>query len=58
MDGAQSIVDEPTSLEWPVESSAAFVGRARRRSRGEPEESAEVSDESLWTRSRDFDWGD
>ena len=60
MDGAQSIVDEPTSLEWPAESSFPVEdGPTAEQPEAEPEEeSAEVSDESLWTRSRDFDWGD
>jgi hypothetical protein len=55
LDGAQTIVDEPTSLEWPAASEAAFPEEP-----AEPtEESVEVpSDEALWSRSRDFDWGD
>ena len=49
------VVDEPTSLEWPAASEAAFPEEA-----AEPtEESVEPqSDEALWSRSRDFDWGD
>jgi hypothetical protein len=59
MDGVQSIVDEPTSLDWPT-SQDTFVTPP-------PEETAELvaddeqqepSDENLWSRSRDFDWGD
>jgi len=55
LDGAQTIVDEPSSLEWPAASEAAFPEKP-----AEPnEESAEApSDENLWSRSRDFDWGD
>ena len=55
LDGAQTIVDEPTSLEWPAASEAAFPEEP-----AEPtEENAEPdSDEALWSRSRDFDWGD
>src|SRR5215468_9773586 len=55
LDGAQTIVDEPTSLEWPSASEAAFPEEP-----AEPtEESVEPqSDEALWSRSRDFDWGD
>ncbi|HUK45867.1 MAG TPA: hypothetical protein VLV28_11280 [Gaiellaceae bacterium] len=53
MDGMQSIVDEPTSLEWPAVAEAFPE---------EPtvadEESEPASDEALWSRSRDFDWGD
>ncbi len=57
MDGAQSIVDEPTSLDWPsaedtfVAAPAETAGEAD----GDPDDG---SDESLWSRSRDFDWGD
>ena len=45
MDGEISIVDEPGQLPWPgdeVEAHAAAVGE----------------DSGLWSRSRDFDWGD
>src|ERR1700691_4659529 len=56
MDGVQSIVDEPTSLDWPSEATFAEPPP------GEPTQEAanedEQSDESLWSRSRDFDWGD
>jgi hypothetical protein len=60
MDGAQSIVDEPTSLEWPAESSFPVEdGATAEQPEVQPEEeSVEVSEDSLWTRSRDFDWGD
>ncbi len=70
MDGAQSIVDEPTSLEWPTDTSFPVQNMPAQSAptQEEPtaeqppaepeEESAEASDESLWTRSRDFDWGD
>ncbi|HEX4520108.1 MAG TPA: hypothetical protein VH063_11065 [Gaiellaceae bacterium] len=75
MDGAQSIVDEPTSLEWPTDTSfpvqslpAPLSPTEIRPAQDAPtaeqpevqpeEESVEASDESLWTRSRDFDWGD
>src|SRR5579862_9542209 len=63
MDGVQSIVDEPTSLDWPtVEDSfleqppEAVV--TEEHPAVEPAPADEVSDESLWSRSRDFDWGD
>ena len=58
MDGAQSIVDEPTSLDWPsaedtfVDAPSAPPAEA---GAGEPDE---PSDETRWSRSRDFDWGD
>ncbi len=58
MDGTESIVDEPTSLDWPTPDSfeevtveAAVAGDAG------PDADSESS-EGLWTRSRDFDWGD
>jgi hypothetical protein len=55
MDGATSIVDEPTSLDWPATDT--FIGAPA----SAPEAGAaaeEISDENLWSRSRDFDWGD
>jgi hypothetical protein len=60
MDGVQSIVDEPTSLDWPT-SESTFPDPAS--APPEPKEPAkegeeEQSDENLWSRSRDFDWGD
>jgi hypothetical protein len=59
MDGAQSIVDEPTSLDWPtVEDTFVNAPAIQVHQDEEPDESAEPSDENLWTRSRDFDWGD
>jgi hypothetical protein len=59
MDGVQSIVDEPTSLDWPT-ADDTFIDPpvappAADAEQGEPEE---TSDENLWSRSRDFDWGD
>jgi hypothetical protein len=56
MDGTQSIVDEPTSLDWPTD--ATFVQPPPEAAPKEPESEEEQSDESLWSRSRDFDWGD
>ena len=55
MDGVQSIVDEPSSLEWPVIDPSFAADPTVEDTVEEP---AEASDESLWTRSRDFDWGD
>jgi hypothetical protein len=58
MDGVQSIVDESTSLDWPAVENT-FIDRP-----AEPIEvaadpaSEEASDDGLWSRSRDFDWGD
>jgi hypothetical protein len=79
MDGNQSIVDEPTSLDWgsadtvfpeapalattPAPASApptapAPAADVPAAEEPPPEESVEVTDEGLWSRSRDFDWGD
>ena len=45
IDGQESAVaSEPTVLAWPGEDTAEHAG---------PE-----ADEGLWSRSRDFDWGD
>jgi len=60
MDGVQSIEDEPTSLDWPV-SEDTFIDTPEpvaAAENGEDPKSEEASDESLWSRSRDFDWGD
>jgi len=54
MDGVPSIVDERTSLDWPV-TEDTFISTPAAES---GEASDEVSDENLWSRSRDFDWGD
>jgi hypothetical protein len=60
MDGVQSIVDEPTSLDWPtVEDTFVNVPVFDIAAEEEPEqEQSEPSDENLWSKSRDFDWGD
>ena len=63
LDGVQSIVDEPTSVEWPAaalipDEPAVPVAAAPEAGEGADEESAEASEEGLWSRSRDFDWGD
>jgi hypothetical protein len=42
MDGIESEVMSETGFAWPGEEALASVAR----------------DDSLWTRSRDFDWGD
>jgi hypothetical protein len=61
MDGVKSIVDEETSLDWPVDET--FTERPAVADPDATQESAVVdpdqpSDENLWSRSRDFDWGD
>ena len=57
MDGVQSIVDEPTSLDWPTVEDT-FIHPPPTESEEESPKDEEQSDESLWSRSRDFDWGD
>jgi hypothetical protein len=61
MDGVQSIEDEVTSLDWPV-SEDTFIDAptviAPPPNGDEEPKSEEASDDSLWSRSRDFDWGD
>jgi len=54
MDGSQSIVDEPTSLQWPTLDPAPL----EETEEAVEEEADPASDENLWSRSRDFDWGD
>jgi hypothetical protein len=45
MDGEEpAVVAEPTALAWPGEETV--------------EHSPPETDESLWAKSRDFDWGD
>jgi hypothetical protein len=55
MDGALSIVDQPTTLDWPTD--ATFAEPQPEPVQASPSDE-EQSDESLWSRSRDFDWGD
>ena len=43
MDGEEQAVSPSTPLAWPTETET---------------EDAEPKDEGLWSRSRDFDWGD
>jgi hypothetical protein len=60
MTGQESIEDVPTPLAWPTEESfAAGPAEAEAESEGEREsEPDSESEEGLWSRSRDFDWGD
>ena len=46
MDGEVSIVDEPGMLPWPGDEVVAHV------------EAGSVDEGGLWSKSRDFDWGD
>ncbi|MGN6798427.1 MAG: hypothetical protein ACTHKS_09775 [Gaiellaceae bacterium] len=65
MDGVQGIEAEETHLDWPT-TDDTFIGAAQAV---DPDPTVEAvlpdaadadqpSDENLWTRSRDFDWGD
>jgi hypothetical protein len=58
MDGTQSIVDEPTSLDWPTSEDTFIDPPVTPAADAEREPDETSSDENLWTRSRDFDWGD
>ena len=66
MDGTQSIVDQPTSLDWPSSPDAspdAFLDTNPEQTEEAipavtDDATEEASDEGLWSRSRDFDWGD
>ena len=64
IDGVQGIESEETSLDWPT-TEDTFIDEPQ-ASLPVPEETQEAaapasdepSDENLWSRSRDFDWGD
>jgi hypothetical protein len=43
MDGEENVVAHTQTLAWPAEETAERV---------------DAGDSSLWSRSRDFDWGD
>jgi hypothetical protein len=63
MDGVQGIEAEETSLDWPSTEDtfidAPAVPSAPEGGEAAAEDSPEQpSDENLWSRSRDFDWGD
>ena len=58
MDGAQSIVDEPTSHDWGTAEDTFIDAPAAPAAEADAGTPDETSDETLWSRSRDFDWGD
>jgi len=58
MDGVKSIVDEPTSLDWPGNNDDTFVGLQFEETQESVADPDQPSDENLWSKSRDFDWGD
>jgi hypothetical protein len=57
MTGQESIEDVPSPLAWPTEESFAVPEEVPADVEAESEPDAE-SEEGLWSRSRDFDWGD
>jgi hypothetical protein len=60
MSGQESIEDAPSPLSWPTDDTFISEPDVVPAAEGEPaaaEPDAE-SDEGLWSRSRDFDWGD
>jgi hypothetical protein len=61
MDGVQGIEAEETSLDWPAADDTFVEQPTVADAAVVPEASSEAdqqSDENLWSRSRDFDWGD
>jgi hypothetical protein len=67
MDGVPGIEAEETSLDWPT-TEDTFIDEPQQAPLPVSEETQEAaapvvdpelpSDENLWSRSRDFDWGD
>jgi hypothetical protein len=64
MDGVQGIEAEETHLDWPTtDDTFIAVPAVDAEATVEavlpgPADPDQPSDENLWTRSRDFDWGD
>jgi hypothetical protein len=67
VDGVQGIEAEETSLDWPstedtfIEEPQAALPSAEETLEAAappPDDPDGPSDENLWSRSRDFDWGD
>jgi hypothetical protein len=66
MDGVPGIDDHETSLDWPTTEDTFIDPPAAPPEPEATEEQAlpaasepdQPSDENLWSRSRDFDWGD
>ena len=57
MSGQESIVDAPTALSWPTDDT--FVDEPAAAADPETDSAtASESDEGLWARTREFDWGD
>jgi hypothetical protein len=62
LDGVQGIEAEETRLDWPTSDDtfidAPTVPDAAPEATQESADADQPSDPNLWTRSRDFDWGD
>ncbi|HEY6963472.1 MAG TPA: hypothetical protein VI408_16425 [Gaiellaceae bacterium] len=66
MDGVQGIEAEETSLDWPTTDDTFIDVPVHDPEATQPHEVIDTaavepdqpSDENLWSRSRDFDWGD
>jgi hypothetical protein len=66
MDGVPGIEAEETQLDWPTTEdtfidppSAPLVEEPTAEAKlPDPQDPDQPSDENLWSRSRDFDWGD
>jgi hypothetical protein len=64
MDGAPGIEAEETHLDWPttedtfIDSPSEALDVTQPTVLPEAADADQTSDENLWTRSRDFDWGD
>ncbi|MCW2965860.1 MAG: hypothetical protein JWO17_3112, partial [Actinomycetia bacterium] len=66
MDGVQGIEAEETSLDWPTTedtfidppAAAPPVLEETQEAAASVSDADQASDENLWSRSRDFDWGD
>lgn len=65
MDGATGIEAEETSLDWPTtedtfidEPGPTPIPEATEEAAAQAPDPDQPSDENLWSRSRDFDWGD
>jgi hypothetical protein len=65
-DGVQGIEAEETSLDWPTTEDTFIdepqaplpVSEETQEAAAQVANGDQPSDESLWSRSRDFDWGD
>jgi hypothetical protein len=66
MDGVQGIEAEETSLDWPTTEDTFIdepqaplpVSEETQEAAATVSDPDQPSDDSLWSRSRDFDWGD